>query len=83
MRHARVDRTDRLLAGKAVRDRVRFQGDETIASIVGNWSRGCTAERAARLGLHADKDFASIIRQYIADCREAPGGAAALKGLSA
>jgi nucleoside-diphosphate-sugar epimerase len=60
------------VAGKAVRERVRFVRDETIASIVGNWSRGCTAERAARLGLRADKDFASIIRQYIADCREAP-----------
>ena len=70
------------VAGKAVRARVRFQRDETIASIVGNWSRGCTAERAARLGLRADKDFASIIRQYIDDCRAAPGGAAALKGLS-
>src|SRR3982750_156544 len=45
------------VAGKAVRERVRFVGDETIASIVGNWSRGCTAERAGRLGLQADKDF--------------------------
>jgi nucleoside-diphosphate-sugar epimerase len=71
------------VAGKAVRERVRFVRDETIASIVGNWSRGCTAERAARLGLRADKDFASIIRQYIDDCRASPGGAAALKGLSA
>ena len=71
------------VAGKAVRDRVRFQRDETIAAIVGNWSRGCTAERAARLGLHADKDFASIICQYIADCRASPDGAAALKGLPA
>jgi nucleoside-diphosphate-sugar epimerase len=70
------------VAGKDVRARVRFQRDETIAGIVGNWSRGCTAERAARLGLKPDKDFASIIRQYIADCRETPGGAAALKGLS-
>ncbi|MGZ5185034.1 MAG: D-erythronate dehydrogenase, partial [Caldimonas sp.] len=39
------------VAGKAVRQRVRFVRDETIAGIVGNWSRGCTAERAARLGL--------------------------------
>jgi len=69
------------VAGKPVRERVRFVRDEVIAGIVGNWSRGCTAERAARLGLHADKDFASIIRQYIADCREMPDGAAALKGL--
>ncbi|MGZ5239440.1 MAG: D-erythronate dehydrogenase [Caldimonas sp.] len=70
------------VAGKAVRQRVRFVRDETIAGIVGNWSRGCTAERAARLGLVADPDFAAIIRQYIADCRQSPEGAAALKGMA-
>ena len=70
------------VAGKAVRERVRFVRDETIARIVGNWSRGCTAVRAGKLGLRADPDFATIIRQYIADCRQAPNGAAALKGLA-
>ena len=70
------------VAGKAVRERVRFVRDETIARIVANWPKGTTAARAARLGLHPDADFATIIRQYIADCREAPNGAAALKGLA-
>ncbi|MDQ6629986.1 MAG: NAD-dependent epimerase/dehydratase family protein [Pseudomonadota bacterium] len=70
------------VAGKAVRERVRFVRDETIAGIVANWPRGSTAARAAKLGLHPDPDFASIIRQYIADCRAAPNGAAALKGLA-
>jgi D-erythronate 2-dehydrogenase len=70
------------VAGPAVRQRVRFVRDETIAGIVANWSRGASAERAARLGLRADPDFASIIRQYIADCRAAPDGANALKGLA-
>ena len=70
------------VAGKTVRDRVRFVRDETIARIVANWPKGTTAVRAARLGLHPDADFATIIRQYIADCREAPNGAAALKGLA-
>jgi nucleoside-diphosphate-sugar epimerase len=70
------------VAGKAVRERVKFVRDEQIANIVGNWSRGCTAVRAGKLGLRADPDFASIIRQYVADCRAAPGGEAALKGLS-
>jgi nucleoside-diphosphate-sugar epimerase len=70
------------VAGKAVRDRVKFVRDEQIASIVGNWSRGCTAVRAGKLGLRADPDFASIVRQYIADCRATPGGEAALKGLT-
>jgi nucleoside-diphosphate-sugar epimerase len=70
------------VAGKAVRDRVRFVRDETVAGIVANWSRGATAGRAAKLGLRADADFASIIRQYIADCHATPGGEAALKGLA-
>ncbi len=71
------------VAGKTVRNRVRFVRDEAVAGIVANWSGGATAARAARLGLHADADFAAIVRQYIADCREAPDqGAAALKGLA-
>jgi len=69
------------VAGPAVRARVRFVPDETIRRIVGSWSYGATAARAARLGLSADPDFASIIRQYIADCRQASNSAAALKGL--
>lgn len=69
------------VAGRAVRDRVRFVPDPAIAAIVANWPGGATAERAARLGLKPDVDFADIIRQYIADCLAAPGGAQALKGL--
>jgi len=71
------------VAGPAVRERVRFVRDETIAGIVANWPRGATAARAARLGLRPEASFADIIRQYIADCRSAPDGAAALKGLAA
>ena len=52
--------------------------DARVAGIVANWPAGSSAERAARLGLHADPDFASIIRQYIADCAATPE---ALKGL--
>ena len=70
------------VAGPEVRQRVRFVRDETIAGIVANWPRGSTAARAAKLGLHADPSFADIIRQYIADCRASPDGAAALKGLA-
>ena len=51
---ARCSTRSRQVAGKAVRERVRFVRDEVIAGIVANWSRGATAERAARLGLHAD-----------------------------
>ncbi len=71
------------VAGPAVRKLVRFERDEVIAGIVGNWSRGASAVRAGRLGLVADKSFADIIRQYIADCRAAPDAAQTLKGLDA
>ena len=67
------------VAGKAVRDRVRFVPDARVAGIVANWPAGTTAERAAHLGLHADADFDSIIRQYIADCSASPE---ALKGMT-
>jgi hypothetical protein len=39
--------------------------------------------RASQLGLQPDSSFEDIMRQYIADCRAAPDGAAALKGLQA
>ncbi len=70
------------VAGRAVRERVRFVRDPVVAGIVANWPAGASAGRAAALGLRPDRDFADIIRQYIADCRAAPdGGAAALAGL--
>jgi len=69
------------VAGPEVRERVRFVRDETIAGIVANWPRGATAKRAEKLGLYPEKSFADVIRRYIADCRAAPDGAAALKGL--
>jgi D-erythronate 2-dehydrogenase len=70
------------VAGPEVRERVRFVRDEVISGIVANWPRGATAARAARLGLRADRDFAAIIRQYIADCRAAPNAAETLAGLA-
>jgi ribonuclease D len=69
------------VAGPEVRARVRFVRDETVAGIVANWPKGATAARAAKLGLHADKSFADIIGQYIADCRASPDAAQSLKGL--
>jgi nucleoside-diphosphate-sugar epimerase len=70
------------VAGKKVRERVRFERDERIAGIVANWSRGSTADRAKALGLLPETSFRSIIEQYIADCRERPGYPAdALRGL--
>ncbi|MBL0150031.1 MAG: NAD-dependent epimerase/dehydratase family protein [Ideonella sp.] len=69
------------VAGPAVRERVRFERDERIAGIVANWPTGARADRAAALGLAPEQQFADIIRQYIADCRQA-GNTDALKGLS-
>ena len=69
------------VAGRVVRDRVRFVPDPLIAAIVANWPSGATAGRAARLGLRADADFADIIRQYIADCAASPCNFEALKGM--
>lgn len=61
------------VAGPAVRQRVHLRRDERIATIVANWARGASAERAATLGLRPDASFRAIIEQYIADCRERPG----------
>jgi nucleoside-diphosphate-sugar epimerase len=70
------------VAGKAVRERVRFERDERVAGIVANWPSGATADRAARLGLLPHENFADIIRQYIDDCSALPNADQTLKGLS-
>ncbi|MFZ9136736.1 MAG: D-erythronate dehydrogenase [Hylemonella sp.] len=61
------------VAGAKVRQRVRFERDERIATIVSNWARGASAERAGALGLQPDASFRAIIEQYIEDCRTQPG----------
>ena len=69
------------VAGPTVRERVRFERDERIAGIVANWPAGASSVRASRLGLTAPADFASVIREYIADCEAAPHADTTLKGL--
>jgi nucleoside-diphosphate-sugar epimerase len=69
------------VAGKAVRERVRFERDERIAGIVANWPSGASAARASRLGLKPHAGFAEIIRQYIDDCAAAPNADQTLKGM--
>ncbi len=69
------------VAGRAVRERVRFERDERIASIVASWPRAASAGRARRLGLEPHTAFAEIIRQYIDDCAARPDAERALKGL--
>jgi len=70
------------VAGPAVRARVRFERDERIAGIVANWPSGASAARAAHLGLLPHAGYAEIIRQYIADCAQAPNADQTLKGLA-
>ncbi len=71
------------VGGTEVRQRVRFERNEQVATIVSNWSRGSTAERAYALGLRPDPSFNAIIEQYIEDCKTRPGYPAdALKGMT-
>jgi nucleoside-diphosphate-sugar epimerase len=70
------------VAGRTVRERVRFEPDARIAAIVAGWPKAASARRAARLGLAPAPDFETIVREYIADCERTPGGEQALKGMA-
>ncbi|MET8469394.1 D-erythronate dehydrogenase [Streptomyces sp. NPDC006422] len=59
--------TLRALAGDAVADLVTVAPDASVEAIVGSWPAAFDNTRAAALGLSADPDFASVIRQYVAD----------------
>ncbi len=51
-------------AGRTVRARVRFEINAATARIVGGWPAVFESARARRLGLSADQDFLSIVRQF-------------------
>jgi nucleoside-diphosphate-sugar epimerase len=70
------------VAGRRVRERVRFERDERIAAIVAGWPAAAKAPRAAQLGLVPDASFEAIVEQYIADCERSPDAGRALKGLT-
>jgi nucleoside-diphosphate-sugar epimerase len=55
----------RRVAGDAVAKRVTFRHDAVIDRIVRTWPRDFDAKTGRSLGMHADADFASIVRQYI------------------
>jgi nucleoside-diphosphate-sugar epimerase len=65
--------TLRRVAGDAVADLVTFAPDHAIEAIVGSWPAEFDNTRAAGLGLSADPDFESVVRQYVADHRDAVG----------
>ena len=55
------------VAGKAARERVRFELDPAIAGMVAGWPSAFDNTRALRLSLKPDPDVISIIRQFAAD----------------
>jgi nucleoside-diphosphate-sugar epimerase len=55
------------VAGRAVRERVRFERDERIAGIVANWPRAASFDRATTLGLAPEARFEDIVQAYIDD----------------
>lgn len=57
---------------------VRFEPDATIARIVGGWPSRFDSPRARSLGLSPDRDFHSVVRQYVRDHRQAVRNAQAL-----
>ncbi|MFZ3567100.1 D-erythronate dehydrogenase [Streptomyces sp. BH097] len=59
--------TLREVAGDAVADLVTVAPDPAVEAIVGSWPAAFDNTRAAALGLTADPDFASVVRQYVAD----------------
>jgi D-erythronate 2-dehydrogenase len=52
------------VAGRAVRERVRFETNPTIVKMMGGWPATFESARARRLGLSPDPDFISIVRQF-------------------
>lgn len=55
------------LAGPAAMALITHRPDEAVARIVSAWPARFESQRTARLGLKADADFASVLRQYVAD----------------
>jgi D-erythronate 2-dehydrogenase len=51
-------------AGPAVRSLVHFEEDPAIARMIFGWPTAFESARARRLGLAADPDFLSIVRQF-------------------
>jgi nucleoside-diphosphate-sugar epimerase len=55
------------VGGAEARARVRIEPDAAIERIVGGWPARFESARARRLGLKADRDFRSIVLQYLQD----------------
>ncbi len=55
------------VAGPQVSTLIDWAPDAAVARIVAGWPARIRAERASRLGLTPDPDFASVIRAHIAE----------------
>lgn len=60
------------VAGRTVSERIVWEPDAALETIVGGWPGDFAAQRAAALGFQGDPDMDSIIRAYIED--HLPGG---------
>ncbi len=60
------------VAGPQVSALIDWVPDPAVAQIVTSWPARIRAERATRLGLNPDPDFASAIRAYLAESRPGP-----------
>ncbi|SAK97330.1 D-erythronate dehydrogenase [Caballeronia ptereochthonis] len=59
----------REVAGEQAVERIDWQRDERIEKIVSTWPGAWNTARAEQLGLSGDRNFADVIRAYIADQR--------------
>ncbi len=64
----------RRVAGDAIADRVKWQVDPVIDRIVATWPANFAPVLGPALGMHADRDFDAIVRQYIEDERPSAAG---------
>lgn len=55
------------VAGRGVVERIRWEHDPAIQTIVAGWPRVFDTARAERLGFNADADLEDIVRQHIED----------------
>lgn len=69
------------LAGAEMRDLITHESDPAITRIVAGWPAHFESPRAAALGLRADADFATVLRQYAHDHPEAVTHAGARRRL--
>jgi len=58
------------VGGKAATDLLDWTPDPAVQKLVKTWPGNVASTRARKLGLQADKDFESVVREYI---RENPG----------